>query len=65
MNLCEETRTLAKKFRGEADRIDTIFTQTCDSRALQGGAICEEADSYRKVSRELFKIVRMMESGDF
>ncbi len=56
-----ETVALARKFRAEADRLDTIFTQTCDPRALQGGAICEDADIHRAFSRKLFALAREME----
>ena len=63
MNLHEETKTLARKFRAEADRLDTIFTQTCDPRALQGGAICEGADIHRGFSRRLFELAREIEES--
>jgi hypothetical protein len=61
MNLHVETVALARKFKTEADRLDTIFTQTCDSRALQGGANCEDADTHRSFARKLFALAREME----
>jgi len=60
MTLSEETRDLAKRLRAEADRLDESFTQIADSRALQGGAICEEADDYRKFARKIFAVAREM-----
>lgn len=61
LNLHEETKALARKFRLEANRLDTIFTQTCDPRALQGGAICEDAETHREFARELFALAREIE----
>ncbi len=63
MNLHEETLALARRFRTEADRLDTIFTQTCDPRALQGGATCEDADLHRKFASKLFDIAREMQEA--
>jgi hypothetical protein len=63
MNLHEDTVSLAKRFRAEADRLDTIFTQTCDPRALQGGAICEHADLHRKFAFKLFELAREMQEA--
>ena len=61
MNLHQDTLALARKFKAEADRLDTIFTQTCDPRALEGGAYCHEANEHRELSRKLFEIARHME----
>jgi hypothetical protein len=63
MNLHVETVELAKRFRAEADRLDSIFTQTADPRALQGGAICEDAAIHRDFSRKLFALAREMEAA--
>lgn len=62
MNLHEETKALARKFRAEADRLDTIFTQTCDPRLLQAGARDEYAALHRDFARKLFAIAREMET---
>jgi len=63
MNLHNDTLALARKFKTEADRLDTIFTQTCDPRALQGGATCEDADLHRHFARKLFVMAYAMETA--
>lgn len=63
MNLHAETIALARKFKAEADRLDTIFTQTCDPRALQGGALCEDAVIHRGFAHKLLALAREMESA--
>lgn len=53
LDLRAETIALARKFKTRADELDEAFIRHCDPRALQGGAICEEANTYRSISRQL------------
>ncbi len=62
MNLRYEMVPLARKFVAKADRLNTIFCQTCDSRALQAGGVCEDADTRRMIARKLFGLAREMET---
>jgi hypothetical protein len=52
---------LAKAARYYADELDEAFVKHCDPRALQGGAICEEAHEWRRTSRALRGIASQME----
>lgn len=52
---------LVRDMQMEADRLDTIFTQRADLRALQGGAIDEEAERLRQAARNLRQIATIIE----
>ncbi len=39
--------------RKEADRLDTAWFARADSRAVQGGAFCKEANQWREIAGKL------------
>lgn len=52
---------LARASRYHSEMLDADFVKHCDPRALQGGAICEEAHEWRQYGREIMAIARAME----
>ncbi len=48
-----QTKELAAHYRREANRLDNEWLRTADKRAVQGGAICDEADQLRKLALHL------------
>lgn len=52
---------LSRAARYYADELDAAFIKHCDPRALQGGAICEEAHEWRLTARALRGIASQME----
>ena len=58
INLFNQTIALAKALKQEANRLDMEFTRTCDPRALQGGANCQDADDYRAAAKTVFAVAR-------
>lgn len=61
--LYKKTLELAKEFRTEADALDEAFLKRADPRAVQGGAICEEASEARKISRQLKELACVVEDA--
>ncbi len=61
LNLHVDTVKLARRFFTEADRLDTIFFATADDRAIQGGAVCEDAALHRAFGRKLMALASEME----
>jgi len=51
---------MARRFKAHADAFDQSFVETCDPRALEGGARCEEAEQYRKAAQRLFDLAEEM-----
>lgn len=52
---------LARAARCHADDLDAAFVKHCDPRALQGGAIDEEANEWRKRVREIRAVAAQIE----
>jgi hypothetical protein len=47
--------------RRRADELDEAFLAHADARAVQGGAICEEAQEFRELKDRLAKLALDME----
>jgi hypothetical protein len=56
VELVTETVRLSTAYRQLADVFDTEFLNRTDPRALQGGAICEEASELRTLAKGLLAI---------
>lgn len=55
---------LARASRCHAQEIDAAFVKNCDPRALQGGAICDEAHEWHTISREIRAIAKHVEEWE-
>lgn len=55
-------REVSRMCRIKANELDDAFVKHCDPRALQGGAICEEAHEWRELARQAAKLT--MEIND-
>jgi hypothetical protein len=61
LTLRDKTLILAAEFKAEARRMDEAFVRRADPRALQGGAIDEEAHRLRSIARTLCNIASAVE----
>jgi hypothetical protein len=52
---------LARACRCHSEELDVAFVKRADPRAIQGGAIDEEAHQWRQYGREIMAIARAME----
>lgn len=62
-SLYAKTMELAKAFRTTADALEEAFLKRADARAVQGGAICEEASEARKIARQLKELACVVEDA--
>ena len=53
--------SLVWEFRTKADDADTAFISTTDPRALQGGAVCEIANTYREIAKSLRDLTKKLD----
>lgn len=60
-SLYQQTLDLARAFGKEADLRDDAFLKLTDPRAIQGGALCEEADQLRGIRRQLRELACAVE----
>lgn len=61
--LYDKTLELSNAFRREAKALDDAFLKTADARAVQGGAICEEANNARTIARQLRELACHVEDA--
>jgi hypothetical protein len=61
MSLYQQTLDLSRIFKMHADAADKAFLKHADPRAVQGGAICEEADQLRNIARQLRELACTVE----
>ena len=52
--LAKTIKDLARTVASKADDMDTAFLKHADPRAIQGGAIDEDAEIWRELSRLLY-----------
>lgn len=52
--IATKMREVARLLKAEANKCDEAFLKTADSRAIQGGAICEEANEWRELSNKAY-----------
>lgn len=55
---------LFRMLKRKADALDEAFLKNADPRAVQGGAICEEASEWRELANKAAEIVRLIPDQD-
>lgn len=58
-------RDVARQCSREAKILDEAWLKTADSRAVQGGAVCEQAQSWYATSRKLNALANELMSDEF
>lgn len=54
----ESALAVARKCKVRADALDQAWLKRADPRAVQGGAVCEEAQEWHQAARDAFTLCR-------
>lgn len=63
MRLSDEIKAMAKRVKFDARSADEAWLKKADPRAVQGGAICEDAHSLRVAASKLAAIANELEGN--
>lgn len=62
-DLYAQTLNLSRAFRDQAKALEEAFLVKADARAVQGGAVCEEANECRAIARQLRELACKVEDA--
>lgn len=59
-----QLKDVARSMVAKADELDRAFLVKADPRAVQGGAICEDADDLRTLARHVRALARNVQNHE-
>lgn len=62
--LAAQAQRLGRALKAQADALDAAWLKTADPRAVQGGAICEEASGYRDLARTAYRLCTQIQEHE-